>query len=264
MIKKILFLLLCILFLCVPISRAQDAAEIYDTAEEETEIPNMLGLGALISDDAYKGTDTDVYPMPIIWWEHGNLYARGDRAGFIIGDPDDEALECSVFLQPRLMGYDDDDSNDLNGMADRDYSLDAGIAVEWEIPHTDGITLDTSFAADILGENKGQEAEVLLTKMFDFKPFFIKPRVGVTWQSEDMVDYYYGVRNQEATATRAAYAPSNALNPMVGLDFYLGLSEDWMLISRAGINFLDDEISDSPIVEDDTTQTYLIGITRMF
>ncbi len=252
--KRAIFLSVCILFLFVPILHA----------EEETAIPNMLGLGAFISDDAYKGKDTRVWPMPIIWWQYGNLYARGSRAGVILGNPKSKALECSLFLEPRFMGYDDDDSNDLNGMDDREYSLDAGIGVECKIPNAYGITLDTSFAGDILGENEGQEVKVALTKLFDFKPFFFKPRIGVAWQSQDLVDYYYGVRSQEATASRPAYSPNDAFNPVVGLDFYMWLSEKWLLISRVAVNFLDNEISDSPIVQDDTTQTYLIGIARMF
>ena len=79
-----------------------------------------------------------------------------------------------------------------------------------------------------------------------------------------MADYYYGVRSQEVTASRPAYSPNDAFNPVAGFDFYVGLSEDWLLISRMRLSFLDDEISDSPIVEDDMTQTYLIGVARMF
>ncbi len=252
--KRAIFLSVCILFLCGSILSAQ----------EETVIPDMLGLGALAHDDAYKGKDTQVLPMPIIWWQHGNLYVRGSRAGVILGNPDSKVLECSLFLEPRFMGYDSDDSNNLFGMDDREYSLDAGIGVEWPIPHAYGITLDTSFAADILGENEGQEVKVALTKLFDFKPFFFKPRLGVAWQSQDLVDYYYGVRSQEATAARPAFSPNDAFNPALGLDFYVGLSEEWMLISRVNVNFLDSEISDSPIVEGHATQAYLIGVARMF
>ena len=103
-----------------------------------------------------------------------------------------------------------------------------------------------------------------LAKMFDFEPFFFKPAIGIEWQSDDMVDYYYGVKPSEATSYRAAYSGDDALNIPVTLDFYMGLSEEWLLVTSFKFNFLDDEITDSSIVEEDFTFTSIIAITRMF
>ncbi|UCG34694.1 MAG: MipA/OmpV family protein [Candidatus Omnitrophota bacterium] len=232
----------------------------------ETETPNMAGVAVLVHESPYRGESIRVTAVPIIFWEKDRLFVRATYAGVIVAQTDE--LELNLHLAPRLMGYDASETGYLNGMQDRGWSkgwsLDAGTELIWEIPKLDGASLSVSFASDILDESDGQEARISFSKLFDFEPFYFKPAVSVEWQSEEMVDYYYGVRSSEATAARPAYFPDDAINCSVKFDFYMGLSKDWLLVSRLNFNFLNDEISDSPIVDEEYTVTGLLGITRMF
>jgi len=233
---------------------------------EEEKLPNLAGLGVVISQSPYKGDDSSVAPVPILYWEGERFFVKGTRAGIILNRifAGDEKMGFDLFLEPRFMGYESDDSNDLNGMEDRDWSLDLGIGYIWKMSFVEGLTFDASFAGDITSEHEGSELNLGISKLFDFKPFFFKPYIGIEWQSEDLVDHYYGVRTTEATATRVAYTADDTVNFQAKFDFYMGLSEEWLIVSRLGIDVFGDEIKDSPIVDEDYTVTGLIGLTYMF
>ena len=231
-------------------------------AAEKREIPNTLGLAVAVHDSIYKGKDNTTTIVPLINWRHNRFFINGLRTGVVLATQD--SFEFSVFLEPRLMGYDADDSTDLNGMKDRDYSLDAGMQIFWGSEYSDQWTLNTSLSTDLLSKHQGQEISLSLAKLFDYQPFFLKPCIGIAWQSSDLVDYYYGVLRQEATPTRSAYSANDAFNSLIQLDFYMGLSLDWLLISRIKFNFFGHEIRDSSIVDEDYGVTGIIGIARMF
>ncbi len=231
-------------------------------AIEKEDIPHLAGLGVLVYDGPYKGRDTQVAPAPIICWENDRFFVRELKGGVILYET--EEVEFDAFLKPRLSGYDNEDSNDLDGMDDRDYSLDGGLQFTWDIPVMGNLELGTSVAGDLLSEYKGMEIESTLSKLFDFTPVFVRLGIGVSWQSESLVDYYYGVKSTEVTATRSEYSPNSAVNGNIALDVYLALSEEWLVVSRVKCDFLNNEIKDSPIVDEDYTITTLLGVTRMF
>jgi outer membrane protein len=230
--------------------------------KEVTNVPNILGAGVLIYDTPYAGEDTRVTGVPVVWWQGEHFFARGLKAGAIIGKTDE--YEYNVFARPRLLGYDSSDSDALSGMEDRDWSLDMGVGMVYRPQSIKGAELDFGFSHDILNEHEGYDFKVTASKLFDLTPLFIKPSVGVEWQSEELVDYYYGVRPSEARVNRPQYTGNSAFNYLASCDFYLALSEEWLIVSSVGVWFLDKEIRKSPIVDENQTITGIVGITRMF
>ncbi len=231
------------------------------TAAQESK-PNMLGLGVAFVDQPYKGKDPTIFPLPVLLYEKERFFVRGVKVGYNFYQ--DDVWEASVFSAPRFMGYDTDDGDDLSGMEDRKWSVDVGAGLAWTIPGSNGIVVAADIAQDILFEHEGQEINCLLSKLFDFRPLFVKPKIGVQWQSEDMIDYYYGVTAAEATGNRASYAPHDAFNYTAGLDAYLYFTPEWALITRVLFTVLDDEITESPLVDDDYSSMVMCGIARKF
>ncbi|MFH1479480.1 MAG: MipA/OmpV family protein [Candidatus Omnitrophota bacterium] len=224
--------------------------------------PDMIGLGAVIRDEAYKGMDTDIVPVPILFWENKRFFVRGSETGLIVWEEGD--IEIDTIFKPRFMGYDDKDSATLNGMQDRDFSLDGGMQAIWTMRDFYDIEISASFVTDLLSEHEGEEATISLSKTLDLTPLFIKPSLNIDWQSEGLVGYYYGVKSNEVVAGRPEYSPSSAVNISPALDVYLALSKEWLIFSRIGASFLDNEIKDSPIVDEDYTITGVVGLAWMF
>ncbi|MCL5281869.1 MAG: MipA/OmpV family protein, partial [Planctomycetes bacterium] len=81
----------------------------------------------------------------------------------------------------------------------------------------------------------------------------------VRWKSEKLVDYYYGVRPNEARPERPAYEGKQAFDPFLRLVIRHGLTKHWSLFTDAQYEWLAREIADSPIVSKDHQLSLTVG-----
>jgi outer membrane protein len=61
----------------------------------------------------------------------------------------------------------------------------------------------------------------------------------------------YGVPADKATSDRAAYDPSGSYSAEGGIGLSIEVTPDWLIVSRVGVERLDRQATDSPIVEQD-------------
>ncbi len=229
-------------------------------AEEVDEGPSVhVGGGAVISSQPYVGTDTRVYPLPLFTYEGKKLYFRGVMGGYWLYSFD--GLSVGPVIRPRFEGYEEDDSSELEGMDDRDWSIDGGLGVSWL---TDIGLFGVTFVTDMLGRHNGQELDFSYTILFKWGGFDFIPSVGVRWKSENLVDYYYGVEDEEirfdGAVSRASYDGNDAVDPYLQLAVRRKLNDRWSLLGAVQYEWLDSEITDSPVVEDDYEASFLLGI----
>jgi outer membrane protein len=161
------------------------------------------------------------------------------------------------------MGYDSDDSDALNGMRDRRMSMDAGLKADHALPWHE-VVLSGKVLADALSRSDGMEYELALRRSFKGKIFRLIPSVGVRYQSGSMVDYYYGVRDNEVRAGRAAYEPRGSLDPFAKVIFTSGISKQWVIMTMLGVESLGSEIRKSPIVDESYVVNAAVGLTYRF
>lgn len=223
-----------------------------------------LGPGAIYIQDPYKGVDADVYPIPMFIYRGERLTVFGPRATWsLFGEKDRWGVEALVRL--RLEGYEDDDSRALTGMDDRDGTLELGLQY---IHDFDFAVFSADFSHDVLGEHDGYEFRVLLSKGFnnalDVEGLRLTPRVGFNWRSGDLNDYYYGVRPGEALPGRPAYTADSSAGPLTALQVDYPLNDKWNLFGLVSIEWLANDITDSPIVDQDYITSALIGALYEF
>jgi outer membrane protein len=233
-------------------------------AEEEAlpKMPNILGAGVLVSPSPYKDVDTYVYGVPIVYAEKDNFFIRINQAGYSFYKK--EPFEAYAFLQPRLMGYRSDRSDFFAGMNRRNWSVDAGLGAQMEVPYLKGSMVEVNLMQDVLANSKGQEVDVFYWYMFDLRPLFLIPKAGLMWESNKVIDYYYGVNDAEAAANRPAYSPGSCINYRLGLDSMLFVSQQWALVGRVYVDFFGSEIKDSPLIDKDYSPTFLAGVVYKF
>ena len=224
---------------------------------EKAEI--FVGAGAVISSKPYEGVRSKVYGVPMFGYEGERLYLRGISGGYRLLKHN--GWSFGPMLRPRFEGYEASDSRALEGMDDRRGTLEAGLDLSWR---ADWGLLSTLFLTDLLGEHDGQELEVSYTLLFPYAGFQFIPSAGLRWRSGDLVDFYYGVKADEARADRPAYTPSATLSPVIRLAVRRKLTTHWGLLLGFQYEWLDDEIVDSPIVEDDTIVSLLFGAAYAF
>ena len=228
-------------------------------AKTEDKPSIYAGGGAVISSQPYVGADTRVYPVPLFGYEGERLYFRGIMGGYWLYSFD--GISIGPVIRPRFEGYEEDDSSLLEGMDDRDWSVDGGLGVSWL---TDIGLFGVTFVTDLLGRHNGQELDFSYTILFKWAGFDFIPSAGVRWRSENVVDYYFGVESDEIrfdqAISRASYEGDDAVDPYLRLAVRHKLGGRWSLLAAVQYEWLDSEITDSPIVDEDYDASVLLGI----
>lgn len=243
------------------------AAQELETPTSMIEQPDRifkLGAGFLTLQKPYKGLDRDCYGIPFVFYQDQKLTIFGPTASYsFFGEDDQWAFQGIARL--RTEGFDDDDSRYLNGMSDRDPTLELGLRY---ITDLDFAVMSLDFYHDVLDEHRGYEFRMTLRKSFrdvmNIESLNLTPIAGINWRNKQLNDYYYGVKSSEAIAGRPAYDAGGSFGWLTGLQLDYKLSEKWSLLGMVNIEWLDSEITDSPIVDDDYAVSFLLGALYEF
>lgn len=230
-------------------------------AEPSPELRWSLGLGVISSPRPYIGVDNKITPIPLIELTYKDWYVQGIQAGYHFIDTGKFTFDARIGFV--FAGLDPDDSPELEGMNPKDPSIDAGFVFDWK---PGNYRLSTSIYTDILGVSNGQQAAMDFSRMWTFNRFRwgIMPSIGVVWQSSNMVDYYVGVTPEEARPGRPVFVGHSAINFRSGLFGFFSLTPRVRLTGLARFQRLDNEISESPIVDENRGFFGLIGVTYQF
>ena len=235
------------------IAVAQDAN---NASRSDVNATLLLGPGMVVLLKPYTGMHPTVYPYPVSLFIYDRFYISIDTVGYRLlanrgasVKPGRMSWYFDVIGKWRTDGYDSDDSDELEGMHDRNKTFDVGgefgVSGDWG-------SVTTYLVTDALGVDDGQEIRVVYAKSFknpfDVNNLKISPSVGLAWQSNNLVDYYYGVRDDEVRAGRPAYDPGPAVNWLWGVDANYRLNERWTLLAGFTYYWFDSEIRNSPIV----------------
>lgn len=229
-----------------------------------------IGLGAGIRDAGYAGEGTRVRPGPLLTFEGERVFWRGITGGVhaIRG----EVFGLDVIVAGRLDGFDIDDLGraelarnglDADLLEDRDDGLDAGLSASWR---GRAGTVELSALADVVDASGGYEATAEYAYPLQWGRTTVVPGVAVRWMSDDSVDYYYGILDEEVARGVPAYRPGSAVVPQVSVGFSRPLGGKWQLRGTLRYEFLPDEITESPLMEPGTDGAagMMIGVSRSF
>jgi len=220
-----------------------------------------LGLGAISSPKPYRGADAELRVIPFLEATYGRLSFQGIRVGYTLVDG--EELDLAVRARYRFAGYEADDSPFLAGMADRRGSVDGGLALEWRRGR---FGLAASAFADLLGRSDGAELAVDASwaQPLAGRKLLLTPSLGLEWQNAGLVDYYYGVRPEEALPGRPAYEGEAMLTTRASLALLWRAAPRIAVLALVRADRLDDDVRSSPIVEDRRAVFALAGVTYRF
>lgn len=120
------------------------------------------------------------------------------------------------------------------------------------------VDLQLQYVTDFTGVHDGDEVRVALAKYWATGRHQISASIGAIWQSSEVVNYYYGVTKPEADL-RGTYSTDAALTPVARVEWNYQLNERWDLRFLANYRQLPDEISASPLINDNKVITVFIG-----
>lgn len=218
-----------------------------------------LGLGAVISDQGYIGVSNEVTPVPVIYYQTENFQLLGPNFSYKLAEMSD--LTFSITGQLRFDGFEEGDSDIFIGMDDRSGSFDLGLLVDYETNFGD---FSAQFITDATNEHKGNEFSLTYSKLYDFKTYSIKPYLTLTRQSEDIIDYYYGVHAHEVTQNRALYLGEATTNAEIGVQANWLVGQHHNFITYASYTEYGSEIKDSPLIDASGGVNVILGYMYVF
>ena len=206
-----------------------------------------VGLGAISRSSPYRDYDGGVTQViPSITYNGSRLQVLGPNISYgLVGSGKVRLAAAGTY---RLGVYDEDDSDYLAGMGDRDNTFMGGLALQAELPM--GFDMALSYQHDVLDRIGGGEARLAIDKSFQWGTLRFSPELGVNWLAQDLVRYDFGVPGNKSLADRPAYSPDGAVTFDVGVGMLFEITTDWLMVINMAVEFLDDEITDSPIVDD--------------
>lgn len=221
-----------------------------------------LGAGVASFETGYKDFKDDNGGFIFAEYSGDNFSIGSHGLGYRLLGDEDSPLNIYANLGSVGDGFDQNDSTHFSGMAERDSSIDLGLIVDYQIGNG---FISGSFMHDVSGAHEGFVADLNYSHSFELggHALFI-PTIGVSYLSEDYVDYYYGVRSSEATASRAAYKGDATFNTHVGYDLVFPLTENWELVQSSQYSWLGEEIEDSSLVDRDNSWSASLAITYRF
>ena len=247
-------------------------AQTADDAGQSSDAPPRFGLGVgVVADERpYAGEGTRTIPFPLVSYNGERFYYMGDTVGwrFIKGD----AFELSAVGKLRIDGFDAEDlgrrelaANGINRdlLNDRDFEFDIGLGLRWTGKAGE---FSAQFVADATNTSDGDEANFEYAYPIEAGRGNLRPLVGFSVLSDRMANYYYGTLKKEVARGVVDYRPGEVVIPYAGIQYMQPIGEKWSFMAFARYNWLPEEITDSPLVEEglDGTGTVFVGFWRNF
>lgn len=241
------------------LSGAAQAQQSQQVRSEQPPQGFLYGVGIGINQEIYRGYKRRTIPLPLLGYRGEKLSVYGPFVSYQLVQQGN--LSVSAKLAPRFAGFDESDSNVFAGMAKRKTSLDGGFGAQWR---GYGWLLEAETLFDLMGNSNGQETKAEVGYGLRFGPVQLEPKVGISYSDSKLVDYYYGVRLNEATTSRPAYRAGSALNYHAG--FSLSTPIFFGGMTRLGIEhkWYDSSISNSPLTDRDTGLSAFLSWSSFF
>ena len=224
-----------------------------------------VGMGTVVSNSPFRGEKITVTPIPIIDYSSKNLFIRGLRAGFHlqkVANPREGGFFADVFVSPRIRP----------GDSRRKISVDGGLSGGYQ---SIAGTITLSLLQDISGLNDGMELN--LSYSFPYltsgKKHFFLPKLEITYQSEDLANYLWGIdtetyqktlANPEEVVLQPYTLDSSTFNYSASMTHIFRITENWNTLSMAKITSLGSDITDNPAVERQFDYSFIFGFAYTF
>lgn len=203
-----------------------------------------LGLSGASIQRHVKGESDQHVVVPYADLRWRMLVANPEGVGLVTSPSSTSTLKLMVQL--RQSAFDPAENRVLTALDDRDDT--AEFLFKWE-QVTPWVDLATFASVDMLDRHGGHEWGITVSRELAMWGGALVPSIDVRQQSRKLVDYYYGVNQQEASANIAAYDGEKSVVMRASVSHVQKLGNHWHSVFAFGYENLGDGVGDSSIVE---------------
>ncbi|MEC3862954.1 MipA/OmpV family protein [Mesobacterium sp. TK19101] len=231
----------------------------FAVAQQATEGATLtFGAGVVATSGFYVGQDDEVLPFPVLMVSHGDWtadLARGIRYAALSTD----STRVEVGLAYRF-GPDLPETALFDGL-DRDGNVELVASLAHAF---DAFDIAAEVGADISSVHDGFRADLSVGRTMAVGLFHVGGRLGVEYFDADFGNHLYGVRPDEATASRGPYSPGETLTPRIELSAALPFENGASLVGFVEYRRLPDAVTGSPLVADRDQTSIGLSLMRSF
>ena len=213
-----------------------------------------IGIGFSVEQNPYLGAKNSAYSYPYLTSFHHSslsndwLLIRDGELGVRLVS--DNGWELGVIGRVQTLGLGVLETDDLLGISDRKWALEAGPTIGWRgWP----VHLNWTTYLELTNRHDGLISQLAFLLPMEFTRGYFVPSIEFIYESDDYTDYYYSVTPAEATAMRPAYHPGASTSTTIKLRWGYALNDQWLLTAKVGLKKLGTEITASPIIDHDRT-----------
>jgi outer membrane protein len=245
------------LFVVCEFAASELYAEALETGAEDKFVSGRLGIGGMISPRYSGGARYGAFPVPLASLRFGDFaYIDYWQAGLYVLGNQEKTLGLAVVATPRL-GFSARDGDRLSGMTTRKSSVEAGLSLDYG-SDVGGFSL--GYLHDVTGVSDGGIVRLLGFRQIEINNRFgVEAFVGIERLNSRVANYYYGVGDNETTASRPFYKPGSATDLNAGLHFNYDFGQKSTILFGYEVTRLGDPISGSPIVERRVGNLFYLG-----
>ena len=182
----------------------------------------------------------------------------------------DKNWEVDIIMRTYIGEYDPEEILEAN---DYDFPLMEGLTARGS---ADGLGLrysrfldDAVFSVDIASigarsDAPGWVSEIYYNKLVPYRNWDIYLGAGITYYSQELVDYYTGVDQHEVTEVRLAYEAKAAFEYELEIYARHPISQNWTFNTGISHTFYSSHVKDSPLVSTIETTQLMLGVHYVF
>lgn len=249
--------------------RGAVALALLSSAAAHAESPRAAawGLGLAVAPESRPYRDIEQRPtaLPLLMFENRRVRVLGPTLDLKLGSPQGPATgQPAAALRVRLgnEGYESKDSPSLAGMAERKAGVWLGGSAAWRLG---AVTITGEVLADASSHSQGVRASLGLERAFPVGGRIeVTPRLVIHRLDRQVVDYYFGVRPEEALATRPRYRGEAATNVEAGLRVGTAIAPHQRLSLDVSSTRWGSSIRQSPLIDGARQHSVRVTFLQLF
>jgi outer membrane scaffolding protein for murein synthesis (MipA/OmpV family) len=203
------------------------------TAMSAFAVERNISLGVYTQQSKYKGGDQKYYPN--ILATYGNYYLEGLELGKIIYD---DKFQLKAFVQYDTVNA--LDTGDLSGVYSKLSNRKAPELIGFKTESDLGLFYYGFYSACDIRSNSLVFGTGIGRVFRPLKPLFLAPSLNFKYYSDNYGDYYFGVDEEESSATGFdIFQPGSGYKVEASLDTLLFFSEQIGVILRTSYEIID-------------------------
>ena len=219
-----------------------------------------VGLVAVAGSSIYLNGKSRSALMPSISYKTETVTISFEK-GLSYKFFDDGKATVSGAVAPRLRPYRSSYSADLSGMKRTNF-YDGKLNASYKISRV--LTTRFEIATELTNKFNGTAANLSLSQ---FIPVWRQPFIltaGVKWYDSNRSNYFYGVNSNEVSGARTQYSPGSSTLPYIAINTFYPLTKRTNLFANVNVNFLPNNVVNSPIVTKKSSASLLLGLNYQF